>query len=366
MMQHAFACLLLVLTALTWADRPAGATGLEPGTQIVTAQVDPKKLLVQPRAEPPANRGWWARLTTYIRYQQQNFYRQLATAIKQVKAEGSLAAAWTLVLLSFLYGVFHAAGPGHGKAVISAYLLADERLLRRGVLLAFFASLMQAVTAIALVTIVVLIISAAGRTATSMVTYLESASYALISIIGLYMLWAALRGGHAHAHAGDGHVHDSHAGHDHSHHDHAHHDHAHHDHADHEHGHCDVCGHVHIPEPRQLDDGWSLKKGASIAFAVGIRPCSGAVLVLLFANSLGLYLAGIGATFAMSLGTFITVSTIAVLTVLFKNAATSWIGPDSVWAGRVFRALAVIGALAIIALGLILLTGSLTADRPLI
>jgi ABC-type nickel/cobalt efflux system permease component RcnA len=88
--------------------------------------------------------------------------------------------------------------------------------------------------------------------------------------------------------------------------------------------------------------------------------------VLLFANSLGLYVAGIGATFAMSLGTFITVSTIAVLTVLFKNAATSWIGPESVWAARVFRGLAITGALAILVLGLILLTGSLTADRPLI
>ena len=353
MIRHALACLLFLLTALSWFDRPAMAAGVEPDAPVVMAQVDSKKLLVQPRAAPPANPGWWTRLTTYIRYQQQNFYRQLATAIKQVKAEESLAAAWTLVFLSFLYGVFHAAGPGHGKAVISAYLLADERLLRRGVLLAFFASLMQAVTAIVLVTVVVLIISAAGRTATSIVTYLESASYALICVIGLYMLWSALRGGHkhAHAHAGEEHVHSSHEHHDHSHHDHAH---------------CETCGHVHMPEPQQLADGWSLKKAASIAFAVGIRPCSGAVLVLLFANSLGLYIAGIGATFAMSLGTFITVSTIAVLTVLFKNAATSWLGPDSVWTGRAFRTLAILGALAIIVLGVILLTGSLTAGRPLI
>lgn len=343
MMQHAVACILVILTALAWFERPVQAAD----APVHLAQVDSKKLLVQPRAAPPQNSGLWSRMTTYVRLQQGKFYRQLATALREVKANNSLAAAWTLVVLSFLYGVFHAAGPGHGKAVISAYLLADEQLLRRGVLLAFVASLMQAVTAIVLVTTVVFVISAAGSTAKSATAYLETGSYALICLIGLYMLWAALRGGHAHAHA---------TGHSHG------------DHAPHDHVHDDSCGHVHMPEPRQMTDGWSLRKGASIALAVGIRPCTGAILVLLFAASptINLYIAGIGATFAMSLGTFITVSTIAVLTVLFKNAATSWIGPDSVWAGRVFRTLAVTGALAILVLGLILLTGSLTADRPLI
>ena len=318
---------------------------------VVLAQVDENKLLIQPRPEQAADRGLWSRLTTYIRTQQQKFYRQLAGAIKAVKAENSLAAAWSLVFLSFLYGVFHAAGPGHGKAVISAYLLADEKLLRRGVALAFVSAFFQAISAITLVTVAVLIFSAAGRTARSMVGYLESASYALILLVGLYMLWSALRGGHSHSHD----------------HDHAHdHDHSNHDHHSHEHEHHAGCGHAHMPEPQQLSENWSLKKAASIAFAVGIRPCSGAVLVLLFANTLGLYAAGVGATFAMSLGTAITVSAIAIATVLSKNFATSFMGPDGVWAGRIYRGLAVTGALAICAVGLVLLSASLQQGRPLI
>lgn len=308
---------------------------------IVTAQVEGSKLLVQPRPERVVNPGLWTRLTTYVRVQQQKFYRQLAGAVKDVQSQRSLAAAWSLIVISFLYGVFHAAGPGHGKAVISAYLLADERLLRRGVFLAFISSFLQAISAIVLVTIVVVVIAAAGRTATSMTAHLETASYAMISLIGLYMLWTALRGGHAHGH--------SHAGQDH-----------------HDHAHDESCGHAHIADPQVLGNGWSLKKAASIAIAVGIRPCSGAVLVLLFANARGLYAAGVGATFAMSLGTAITVSTIAIATVLFKNAATAWIGPDSVWAGRIFRTLAVLGALAILVFGLILLNASLNAGRPLL
>ncbi|MGI9414189.1 MAG: nickel/cobalt transporter [Hyphomicrobiales bacterium] len=328
------ACLLLFAPAI-----PAAAGTERP---LIVAQVDSSKLLVQPRPEQKAEPGFWTNITTYIRVQQQKFYRQLAGAIKAVKAENSLAAAWSLVLLSFLYGVFHAAGPGHGKAVISAYLLADERLLRRGVVLAFISAFLQAVSAIVLVTGTVLIFAAAGRTARSMVTYLESASYALICVIGVYMLWSALRGGHSHAHA---HAHDGDAD---------------------GHEHHDGCGHAHIPEARQLGENWSLRKAASIAFAVGIRPCSGAVLVLLFANTLGLYVAGVGATFAMSLGTAITVSVIAIATVLSKNLATSFLGPDSVWAGRLYRGLAVVGAVAIFAIGLVLLTGSLQQGRPLI
>ena len=96
MMRHAVACILLLLTALVWAQRPAHAAE----APVAVAQVDSKKLLVQPRTAPPANPGLWTRITTYIRVKQQNFYRQLATAIKEVKAQNSLAAAWTLVLLS--------------------------------------------------------------------------------------------------------------------------------------------------------------------------------------------------------------------------------------------------------------------------
>ena len=90
------------------------------------------------------------------------------------------------------------------------------------------------------------------------------------------------------------------------------------------------------------------------------------LLVLLFANTLGLYAAGVGATFAMSLGTAITVSAIAIATVLSKNFATSFMGPDGVWAGRIYRGLAVTGALAICAVGLVLLSASLQQGRPLI
>jgi nickel/cobalt transporter (NicO) family protein len=61
------------------------------------------------------------------------FYRSLAGMIRTAKSDGS--ALWALIGISFLYGIFHAAGPGHGKAVIASYLFANEETWRRGITL---------------------------------------------------------------------------------------------------------------------------------------------------------------------------------------------------------------------------------------
>src|SRR4029077_5122842 len=108
------------------------------------------------------------------------------------------------------------------------------------------------------------------------------------------------------------------------HHDHGHghhHHHHHHDHHDHDHVHDEHCGHSHGPEPSELagPDGW--RRGVSALLTVGIRPCSGAILVLVFALAQGLFWAGIAATFVMGLGTAITVATIAVIAVSVNDVA---------------------------------------------
>jgi hypothetical protein len=100
-----------------------------------------------PRSQSPAVPvggvlGW-------IFAKQAEFYRQFSGLIRAAKADGS--AAWSLLALSFAYGIFHAAGPGHGKAVISSYLIANEQTWRRGLVLSFASALLQALVAIMLV-----------------------------------------------------------------------------------------------------------------------------------------------------------------------------------------------------------------------
>jgi nickel/cobalt transporter (NicO) family protein len=118
---------------------------------------------------------------------QAEFYRQFSGLIRSAKADGS--AVWSLLGLSFLYGVFHAAGPGHGKAVISAYVVANAETWIRGVVLSLASALLQALAAIAIVGVAAALLNARASTMNGAVNVIESASYALIIIIGVRLLW---------------------------------------------------------------------------------------------------------------------------------------------------------------------------------
>ena len=297
--------------------------------------IDKRKLLVQPRNADGTLQvvSFWENPVLWARDQQQIFYGAMSGAMREMKKEKPLAAAWTLMLLSLGYGVFHAAGPGHGKTVISAWLLATENELRRGVLIAFMSAIIQAITAILIVSVLLLIVASVGATARNVGGFLESASYGLIAAMGLYLIWTAFRP-HANRHD-HGHKHTN------------------------EHHHDESCGHGHLPEAKQLKGNWSLTKAFSLAFAVGIRPCTGALLVLIFANALGLYWAGIASTFAMAAGTFLTVSMIASLAVYSKMLAMKLAAKDDRWLGWAAFGLRLGGGAAIAGLGAILLLGSL-------
>jgi nickel/cobalt transporter (NicO) family protein len=268
-----------------------------------------------PRGTPPSEVGGFA---GWILAKQAEFYRMLSGLIRAAKADGS--AAYMLLGVSFLYGVFHAAGPGHGKAVISSYLVANNETWWRGIVLSFASALLQAFTAIAIVGIAAALLGATAKAMGNTIRVIEIVSYALIMLIGLRLLWVKgraflrlLRGGKP-AHSVPDHNH-------HHHHDHAHeHGHAHH----HEHAHCQhhdhedeasAWGHAHPLEPQELTGRHWLRRGLAAIVAVGLRPCSGAIIVLVFALAQGLFWIGVASTFVMGLGTAITVAAIAMLAV---------------------------------------------------
>jgi len=272
------------------------------------------RALVQPRngaakgdiTIPP----FWEDPAAFILATQQSFYERISGAMSSLRGGPTWASAWMLILLSFGYGVFHAAGPGHGKTVISGWLLATEQELKRGILISFTSALVQALSAIAIVTTVLFLVKAVGSTARSVASVLELASYGMIALLGFYLLWqamgmiwparlapAAVPAGGSH----QAHIHDA------------------------------ACTHDHMPAPRELSRDWSLSRALSISLAVGIRPCTGAILALLFANAIGIYWAGVAATFVMAVGTALTVSAIAILAVLSKSAAMSFISGRQTW-----------------------------------
>ncbi|OCO98124.1 MULTISPECIES: nickel/cobalt transporter [unclassified Ensifer] len=300
----------------------------------------------------------------WVNMEQQGFYRLMTNALKGMRENPW--QLWSLVGLSFTYGVLHAAGPGHGKAVISSYMIANETELKRGVLLSFLSSILQGVVAILLIGAVYLLLRGSSISMTDATRSLEIASYALIVAFGGWLLLRKLRSmlrpSVALAAAGDAPVHAHHA-HDHHHHDH---DHAHHRHGQGHDGHhhgpgevCASCGHAHAPDPSMLGgDRFALREAWSAVIAVGLRPCSGALIVLSFALLNGLYLGGVLSVFAMSIGTAITVSILATMAVTAKGVALRY-ASSTASAARISNGIEIAGALLVLILGLILLGAAL-------
>lgn len=335
-------------------------------------------------AEPSiAPSGPFAHFLQWVNIQQQDFYRSMTRAMTAMRDNNN--SAWLLVGLSFLYGIFHAAGPGHGKVVISTYMLANETALRRGIILSIISSLLQAVSAIVMIGTVYLVLRGTSISMTQATGALEIMSYALIAAFGAMLLWRKLRNltslmprnqalavagsgsmatpdhhdhsqdhGHHHEHAKhDNHGHKDHHGHAHAHHDHHHHD-------GHDHATCSSCGHSHAPDPKMLSgDDFNMRGAWAAIIAVGIRPCSGALIVLSFALLNGLWLGGILSVFAMAIGTAITVSLLATLAVTAKDVAVRLSGGGAL-SGTIHSVIEIAGAAVLLLLGLTLLAASLT------
>lgn len=314
----------------------------------------------RPPAEPPVGGiiGW-------ILAKQSEFYREMSATIRAAKSDGS--AVWTLLGISFAYGIFHAAGPGHGKAVISSYLVANEETARRGIVLSFASALLQALVAVALVAVLAWLLSSTAKTMCSAEKAIEIVSYALIAAFGARLVWTkgggfmrALQAKPAPAMAAAHHHDHGHDGHDHGHHHHGpEHAHSH----DHDHVHDEHCGHSHGPTPDQLAGPGGWQRGLGAIFAVGLRPCSGAILVLVFSLAQGLFLAGIAATFVMGIGTAITVATIAVIAVSAKGLARRLSAGREGGGALIMRGIEFGAAGLVLLFGLGLLFGYLAAER---
>jgi nickel/cobalt transporter (NicO) family protein len=266
----------------------------------------------------------------WVNEQQKTFYKALSGALTALKSDGN--AFFVLGLLSFLYGVFHSAGPGHGKVVISSYMLAGERQLRTGIALSFAAALAQSLTAIIFIVVAAAILRMSSVAMNGVAGSIETLSYALIVLLGIWLLVRRLFG-HGHDH---GHDHDHHHGHDHYH---AHTGHTHH--------------HVVVPQK-----GQNVREALGMVLAVGLRPCSGALIVLVFALSQGVLLAGIVSVLLMGLGTALTVSFLATLAVGAKALALR-IGSRTESTKNVVAFVELAGAVLLIFFGSVMLLASL-------
>ena len=296
----------------------------------------------KPAPPPDGFVGW-------ILAKQAEFSLAMRAMLRNAKADGS--AVWGLLGLSFLYGIFHAAGPGHGKAVISSYVVANHETWRRGVVLSFASAFLQAFVAVAFVVIAAWVFNATMATMCTSERYIEIVSYALIALIGLRLVWVkgramfnTWRGMSRPLHAVGAAV----TPHDHK-------------HGEHHHDHkqtmvmlmdtamtistttaitiitttvmattITIITATSTPRPGAMRTArsrrnWPGRAAGGVACRPssrsGLRPCSGAILVLVFALAQGMLWAGVAATFVMGLGTAITVAAIATVAVGARELA---------------------------------------------
>lgn len=254
---------------------------------------------------------------------------------------GEPGAMLALMTLAFSYGVFHAAGPGHGKVLIGGYGVARRVRMVPLAAIALASSLAQATTAVVLVYAGILLLD---WTRENLVGLAEDVmlplSHGAVALIGLWLAWRGLGGLRRAAVARQ---------------DHHHHNDHHHDH-DHD-ATCAACGHRHGPSLDEVSRLTSAREALALIMGVAMRPCTGALFLLVLTWQMGIGAAGIAGTYAMGLGTALVTIAVAALSVWTREGALSTLA-----SGRIARALTVLelaAGLAIALISLYLLRGSL-------
>lgn len=341
----------IVVTCAGGTPKPAivreTATAMERGAPFGGPPAEPG--LILPRV---GLLGWIAEV-------QAGLYAALNDALARLKTDGN--AFWVIGGLSFLYGVLHAAGPGHGKIVISSYALANESQMRVGIALSFAAALLQSVIAIGLVLAGITILGLGSAAIGAAADWIGIASYALVAGLGLWLIIRKLFFRHSHRHGtprpntsrdarqhlfgtaaepADEDAHDHAGAHPHMHK---------HDGSGHDHH------HAHAVTPDQVGGDWRSK--LAVVLGAGLRPCSGALIVMVFALSQSMPVVGMISVLLMGLGTGITVAALATFAVSAKGLAARWSGHGT--ASILFTSAELLGAFAVFAFGMVLLLASL-------
>lgn len=319
---------------------------------------------------------WFPRLAGCLISLQYYYNQHITAAVRAMRHDSG--AFWTLMALSFLYGIIHAAGPGHGKAVVSSYIVANRQTLRNGILLAFIASLAQAAGAILLIVVASMVLHLTSVTITQATYQFEVLSNVLIVLLGVWLVWSKIirparslkvdfgpasalacprrvlnHGITAHAAAfraaevtmamnstsrarsfrqAGTHAHDHHHG-------------------------CE-CRHVHIPDATVAAGSLDWRKAWTVVASTALRPCTGALIVLVFSISQGLFLAGIAATVVMGIGTAITVTLLAILAVSARQTAFILTRADSPLGRKIIRCTEACAAIAVLLFGTLLLAAN--------
>ncbi|QMB05197.1 nickel/cobalt transporter [Citrobacter freundii] len=275
---------------------------------------------------------------------QRDVNQQMSGLLKAVAANPTRAGG-SLLLFSFIYGVLHALGPGHGKIVITTWLVTHPSKLRSSIGLTLASSLLQGLVAIGLVVVVLTVLQLPARQLHMSSFWLEKASYALVGVLGVLLCWRALKKIRALLRRPTftaftpHHVHDERCG----------------------------CGHQHVPNPEQLQSGDDWRARLMIILSMGMRPCSGAIMVLLFSKVVGVFGWGMASALAMAAGTSLTITSLALLVHSFRTMALKLSGNKApvLWRQMAWTTLALAGGAILVVAAVVMWVSAVPVGRGL-
>jgi nickel/cobalt transporter (NicO) family protein len=297
-----------------------------------TSRADP---LTGGGAPPEASAGTsiapWSHFVMRLADAQGRLNNAISDAFERVRDTHSHTAMALILGLAFLYGVLHALGPGHGKAVVASYFLANHSRWTNGIVMGSVISLIQGLTAIVLVGLLAIVLQWRQFDVLNRSTLVEFVSYALIAALGFVMLYRALTGqGCAHDQGiTPGHAHD------------------------HDHGH----DHDHLQGAAMTSTG-TAALDIRLVVATGLTPCASAIIILLFALANQALTIGIIAVGALAIGMAMTVSLIGIASIFGRRALLRVLDTVGVESHRFERALSILGALVIIGASGLLMAGA--------
>lgn len=267
---------------------------------------------IEHKVQNPFYPSFYTQFINRIVFIQKEFNKKLSILVNEIKS-GKKGAIFLIIFFSFLYGIIHAAGPGHGKTLVGSYFLSKNAPFVKGAIAGFSIAVIHSISAISIIGLIYLFIK--KSTLVNFENYnhvIRSISYSLIVLIGFFMITKTIYTIFKHKFFNN-------------------------------------------DENAFIEKSIKNKDFKAIVSAAGIVPCPGAAMILIFSMNEGLFFIGIISVLFMSIGMALTITIIAEIIIISKKAGIFFLSGKQK-SGRIFQiSTELLSGIIILFFGIILL-----------
>ncbi|HFU77659.1 MAG TPA: hypothetical protein ENK68_04060 [Epsilonproteobacteria bacterium] len=207
--------------------------------------------------------------------------------LQDIKKNNTVTSYFWLLFFSFVYGILHAIGPGHGKTLVSSYFLSDNRSVFKAFNISLLIGVVHTFSAFFLTVFIYFLLDFVFNSFITNVEYVASKiSAVVIILIALYLIYKKFKASKQIKTM-------SFTSHN---------------------PNLSTCG-CHACHTKSEDIG--------VILAAGIVPCPGTVTIFIFTFGLGIYYIGFLSAIFMSLGMSLIIFITAYLSINIRKKSSS-------------------------------------------